>query len=166
MMIQIKTWLLSLCTAAVAGEILLFLSPSKRMNSLLAVVVSVFFLTAFLSPLFLFRQKGEGFFSMLRLDTARDNHAQALEKTVEEQYTQSVRFNLEQIVADKLAAIDVTAEKIDFTIHIDEGKSIWINQVLLTLDEEYETGEEEIRRQLGSLLGYQTRVILAYTGER
>ena len=32
MMVQIKAWLLSLCTAAVAGEILLFLSPSKRMN--------------------------------------------------------------------------------------------------------------------------------------
>ncbi|MCI8350320.1 MAG: hypothetical protein HFJ86_04025 [Oscillospiraceae bacterium] len=166
MMVQIKAWLLSLCTAAVAGEILLFLSPSKRMNSLLAVVVSVFFLTAFLSPLFLFRQKGEGFFSMLRLDTAGRQQAQTLEKTVEEQYIQSVRFNLEQIVVDKLAAIDVKAEKIDFTIHIDGEKSIWINQVLLTLDEEYEAGEEEIRGQLGSLLGYQTRLILAYTSER
>ena len=161
MILQLKSWLLSLCTAAIAGEIVLFLAPAKRMNSLLAVVVNVFFLTAFLSPLLFLREKGD-FMPSLDLSTASKRQTEALEQTVGEQYTETVRDNLTQILTQRLSAIEVTPEKIDFQIHTDENESIWINQVLLTLDGEYEAREEEIKQQVANLLGYETRVIMAY----
>lgn len=162
MMMQMKTWLLSLCTAAIAGEIVLFFSPGKRLNTLLAVVVNVFFLTAFLSPLFLLREKGTQLFSFLSPAADVPVQTQELEEKVEEQYRESVERSMEDLLSSRLASIGVEVEKMEFLIHTREDGSIWINQVLLMMDDAQESREEEIESQLQSVLDPQTRVILIY----
>ena len=152
----IRQWGVGLCVSAVACFALQFLFPAKGTGNVFRVLVITFFLCSMISPLLTWRSAMSPDMALLPDDVVQDS----LQQKVNEQLHEQVREKVTEITEECLKYRNVAAEKIEVETDIAENGSIYIKQVVITVDKQKLsaaiTAEEVLETQLGTDVTIQT----------
>lgn len=160
----IKSWIITLMAAAIAGEILLMIAPQGNVSKILKIAVSVFFLGCFLTP---FATLGSGGLKDISFDYQGEvgENTSALDQTMQEQTLKEFERNIVQIVTVNLRDIEIPAEKIEVEVNMLEDDSIQIDCIEICLDSSYRPQEKKAADRLHDVFGYKTRLLLHFGEE-
>ncbi len=161
MMEEIKNWIIVLMVAAIVGEILLMLAPQGNVSKILKIAVSVFFLGCFLAP---FAALGDGDLEKISFDyqSGVNSNAAELDETMQQQTLEEFKNNIEQIASVNLKDLEISAQKIEAEVNMQEENSIQIDCISIWLDSSFQPKEKTIENQMHSIFGYKTKLLFYY----
>lgn len=152
---SLKAWAIGLCAAALCGSILRKIAPEKGSGKVFRVLLSVFFICAFFSPLLSLFSVSVNL-SLDRLPTELQHTV--LEDTVSARLQKTVKSAAAEVAESTLAARGITAEKITVTTDIAADQSIYIARVEVTLSKRSRARRAEAREVLENRLGCEVTV--------
>ena len=155
----VREWAIGLCAAAVAVAAMQGLIPKKGSGATFRVLLTAFFLCVFTAPLLNFQGIGQLHLSALPAEVQND----LLEETVERQLRQQVSAAVEEIVGGVLAGYNVSADKVETTMDIEDDGGIYIVNVRVTFSGQV-GGAATLRRRLEERLGVPVFVVTEGSG--
>ncbi len=161
MMEGIKNWIIVLMVSAVVGEILLMVAPQGNVTKILKVAVSVFFLGCFLAP---FAALGNGDLEKISFDYHNEvnSNSAVLDETMQQQTLEEFERNIVQIAAVNLRDLEISPQKIETEINMQEDHSIQIDCIHIWLDSSFQSKEQAMESQLHRVFGYKTEFLFYY----
>lgn len=157
----IKNWVTVLMVSAVVGEMILLIAPPGNISKVLKIAVSVFFLGCFLTPFATLGNEGLEKFSFDYQSKVNSNTS-ALDETMQQQILDQFQKNIVQIISVNLDDLDVSAQKIEVAINMQEDTSIQMECINIWLDSSYQAKEKIMTDQLHSVFGYKTQILFHY----
>lgn len=146
----IKQWALGITVAAIAGAVILVLSPQGATEKIVRTAVSLFLLCAMLTPF----MKSIDIDSLLEIEKINPEANTAdIQSGITQSTQQAVREKIEEI----LASSGIKAEEINIDISIDEEKQMRIDAVTVKLNKSDIEKQTQIREKLKSELGIEVK---------
>lgn len=138
----VKQWALTVAVSAVAGAIILMLSPDGALNKSVRTAVSLFLIVAMLSPFV----KGVDF-SDFDILTEGEYEQPDLTDAVAEQMKQALQAKITEILAD--CGIKPIAVNIDISV---DGENMTIENIKIILENsgDIATAENRLKAELGA----------------
>ena len=150
----IKAWAIALCAAAVGCSLLHMLAPKGGMGRLFKLIIAAFFLCCMIAPLMNLK-------SMTQLDIdalPEDVRADVLQERVNGQVERQINAALLRVTNDTLKNYNTQAEKVVAKTDTSADGSIYIRQVVVSLDKKNANRAAEVRQILESRLGVDVTV--------
>ena len=148
-------WASALCVAAVGCTILQILAPKKGMGRIYRLITAAFFLCCMASPLFSVN-------SLLNFDIGdmpSEVSDDIMREKVKQQFELQVNTALGRIAEQSLENYGVKFSKIKVNMDRDEYGSIYINGVVLYLDQKQMSKAITAKQVLEERLGVEVTVL-------
>ena len=145
----VKEWAAALCVAAIGCALLQMLAPKEGMGRLFRILIAAFFLCCLVTPLLSICK-----ISSLTVDWLPDEvQSEMLQEEVNNQLEEQINAALMRVAKEKLAAYDIQVEKIAAITDTSETGSIYIERVVLYLDEKNQANSITARQVMEQELG-------------
>ena len=157
MMDVIKSWVFSVSVAAVIATITQMLLPKGNMEKIVRTALSVFLLSAILSPVLLDVD--------LKLSTDEsfelkvDNYKKELEDQMSEMIEKELSKQIEKLISSRLSEMDVSPVSIGVLVTSDTTTSAEIVAVEVKLDEKYKIKDTDIRYLIRSIADCEIKLV-------
>lgn len=142
----IKQWALGITISAIAGAVILVLSPQGATEKIVKTAVSLFLLCAMLTPFM------KNIDVNALLDTKISNE-EADTENIESGVIQTTKQAVRQKIDEILSTYGIKAEEINIDISIDDEKQMSIDNVAIVINGadagKMSQAKEEIIKQLG-----------------
>ncbi len=140
----VKDWAISVCMAVVAGGLAYMISPGKSLEKVYRLVLSVFFITAIISPIVGFSLDESikvSEFSQNQTAGESDEIKQQSDAHLEDIIEQTTIANLYNI----LSANEIFPKDIQLSINTDDISDILISDAVIIMDKEGVSKQELIK---------------------
>ena len=144
---QLKQWAVMICAVAVLCAMLHMLAPNSKMEKPFKLVLGLFFLCCFFSPLLIditsFAIAPESVESSINKQS--NTFSETVQKQVEEAFKKKISGQIEAILKD----FPVKTEKINVLINTTEGGGIYITQIEIFIQADFHLQDfEDIKNKL------------------
>lgn len=150
----IRSIAVSVCVAMAATGILSMLMPGKSMEKTVKIAVGLFFLSSIILPL------TTGDFS-LELDWLLEDQQtidNQLDQTVQQHMEALTTYNLEQTVRELLEKNEISVQKVEVSINIEQTSSITITRLDIVLPEQEQKKQREVSELVKQTFGIKPEV--------
>lgn len=144
----VRTWALVICSAAIGCTLLLLLVPKNSLGKLFSVLASLFFLCCLITPFLSLTELPE-----LSVKTTSSETEEELIQRVNEQMKMQIREAVETISRDVLSSYGYAAEKVEIRTDTSAEGYIYMNGVIVYVDNENAVHGIAIRTLLEQRLG-------------
>lgn len=150
----VRSWAIALCAAAIGCTLLQILAPKDGMGRIFKLLIAAFFLCCLAAPLLQIK-------NLTRLDfsgAARRGGLRVLQQRVNEQAVSQINAALGEIAGHAVERYGIEMEKIAVETDTSADGSIYIRQVVVSLDKKNANRAAEVRQILESRLGVDVTV--------
>lgn len=156
-MSALKTWVFSICVASIVGAIVQMLIPNGSMEKVMKVVVGIFFLSCVFVPLVTLLPNIEYDFELDSGDEVK-RIAENMDYVTANQTIEYANTKITDAISYTLDRNNINYKKIDVNYNIAEDSSISINEIEITMEEEYKGQATEAASLLERETGIKTFV--------
>lgn len=157
MMDVIKSWVFSVSVAAVIATITQMLLPKGNMEKIVRTALSVFLLSAILSPVLLDVDLKLSTDESFKLKV--DNYKRELEGQMSEMIENELSQQIEGLISSRLSEMDVSPVSIEVLVTSDTTTSAEIAAVEVKLDEKYKIKDTDIRYLIRSIADCEIKLV-------
>ena len=147
---SIVSWATAICVALIGGGVLSLISPSGNLKKATSFAISLFFLCAIITPFITLSFSDSPQFTVSQSAVIRDDTSERLAKTTAQRGVKEI-----------LKSQNITAQKIDIGIHINDDKSISITYIEITLERDKIIYESEISNMIHEYFGIKAEFAYA-----
>lgn len=139
----INKWVLTLIITCFIGAVILFLSSSNNFTSSLKTVVSLSIIVAFLLPIL---NKTDFNFSEYELQF--EMAEEEISYNITQQMLDYAELEAVDCVSDIIIRNEAVSRKVVCEANIDENNSIFISEIIITLESKYKPKKSEINKEI------------------
>jgi hypothetical protein len=148
----VKQWALGITVAAIAGGVVLILSPSGGTEKIVRTAVSLFLLCVILTP-FMSGVDVDAILGNIRTNYEEPD-ASAVKGTLEEQMKQALSEKLNEILVNN----GIKDASINIDISIDKDNNMSIDKVNIKADKAYSSKFDKAKGEIKSELGIEVEI--------
>ncbi len=158
-MSAIREWSTAICLAALVAALAQGLVPGGSMERMEKFVIGAFIVCALIAPLsravprLALALNGSG-------SAAGKETSSRLESTVDDQMRSAARKSIASLTASELARMNLRCKNVQVDMDTNEGGSISISKVTVTLDKKDAARCREAQEALTAKLGIRTEVVV------
>lgn len=153
----IKTWIFSVCVAAVVGSIVQMLVPSGSMEKVMKVVVGIFFLSCVFVPLVTIIPNIKYDFEIGTAEQVAQI-SEGMQQIKNEQIIDYANAQISDAIAGLLDRNNINYKKISVDYNITTDSSISINEIEITMQNDYNGQAKQATLLLEKETGIKTFV--------
>lgn len=157
-MSEIKTWAFSVCVAAVIGGVVSMIIPNGKMEKVMQVVISIFFISCLVIPLISILPNIEIDYQDFEEEEVKEIYLQ-METLVNEQMLNKANNNIESNISNRLKENNINYKKIDIIYNTFDSSSISITKIDIYINKENTGQAEEICSKISQELEVPVNVI-------
>ena len=150
----VRSWAIALCAAAIGCTLLQILAPKDGMGRIFKLLIAAFFLCCLAAPLLQIKNLTRLDFSGLPDEVASG----VLQQRVNEQAVSQINAALGEIAGHAVERYGIEMEIIAVETDTSADGSIYIRQVVVSLDKKNANRAAEVRQILESRLGVDVTV--------
>ncbi len=151
---KIKQWIVTIILCSVIVAVVNILTPDSSVKKTMKIIVASFLICAFLSPFI----QGE------EIDLEEDlpefsMYYSSLSLDITETMIEETEKNTINIISDIITQEEAVYSDIQVNAEVNDENVIFIESVMITLDDEYKSKEKDISENIESMFNVETDYI-------